>query len=83
MGRCLQDPSYKPDVCQEWLKERAEQEKDAAERLERRKEIDELTSEEEATRAACPGFLDAPLGIKRCTAADDLKEEIKELKAIP
>jgi len=83
MGKCLQDPTYKPDLCREWLRERAEQEKDASERLERRKEIDELTRQGKETRAACPGFLDAPIGIKRCVAADDIEEEVKELKATP
>ena len=83
MGKCLQDPTNKPDLCREWLRERAEQEKDASERLERRKEIDELTRQGKETRAACPGFLDAPIGIKRCVAADDIEEEVKELKATP
>jgi hypothetical protein len=59
---------------------RTEQEKVAAEKLERLREIDELTRQEKQIRGDCPGFLDAPIGFKRCVEADQLQEHIKELK---
>ena len=48
--------------------------------MQRQKELADLRALEREARKNCPGFLDAPMGFKKCTEADELRQEIETLE---